>query len=237
MKCEEYKLAIGADPGFDGGAGHLSECAGCQTYRNEMQALDRKIGRALALDVPELVLPEMPDVDAADVVTLADRRRLLPPAWLSIAATVLLAVVLGTRFSGHEDMVYESLADEVLAHVSHIPSALQVTDVTVTDAHLYEVVPANIAQLDRSAGLITFAETCVIKGNSVPHLVIQGERGPVTIVLMPNEMVDEAVSLNDEHSQGVILPVGGGSIAIIGARGESLEKIEQQILQSVMWST
>ena len=155
----------------------------------------------------------------------------------TVATTVLLAVVLGTRFSGQEGIVYESLADEVLAHVSHEPSALQVTDVTVTDAHLYEVVPANIAQLDHSAGLITFAESCPINGNIVPHLVIQGERGPVTILLMPEEKVSAAVLLNDERSHGVILPVGEGSIAIVGPRGESLEQIERRILQSVMWST
>ena len=187
MNCEEYKLAIGADPGFDGGTGHVSDCAGCQAYRSEMQALDLEIGRALALDVPELILPEFPDVDVADVVTLGDRRRVLPPSWLAIAATILLAVVLGTRFTGNGGIVYESLADEVLAHVSHEPSALRVTNVAVTDEHLYEIVPANVAQMDHSAGLITFAESCPINGNIIPHLVIQGEHGPVTILLMPKK--------------------------------------------------
>ena len=237
MNCEEYKLAVGADPNFDGGAGHLTECAGCQTYRHEMQALDRMLGRALALDVPELDFPELPDIDAADVVTLAGRRRVLPPAWFAIAATVLLAVVLGARFASNSGIVYESLADEVLAHVSHQPAALRVTSVTVSDARLNQVVPASIARMDHSAGLITFAESCPINGNIVPHLVIQGERGPVTILLMPEEKVSAALSLNDEHSQGVILPVGEGSIAIIGERGENLEQIERRILQSVMWST
>nr|NIS41236.1 DUF3379 domain-containing protein [Desulfuromonadales bacterium] len=59
-----------ADPSFDGGAGHLSGCAACQAYREEMLALDRKIAGALEINVPELVMPELADIEADNVVTL-----------------------------------------------------------------------------------------------------------------------------------------------------------------------
>jgi len=235
MNCEEYKQTIGADPKFDGGAGHLSECTECQTYCDEMRALDMKIGRALALEVPELAVPELPDME--NVVSLPERRRLSTPTWFAMAATVLLALFVGVRFVGTGDVVYESLADEVLAHVSHESTALRVTDIAVSDDHLRDVVPANIAEMDANASLITFAQTCLINGNDVPHLVIQGKRGPVTILLLPDEMISEAVVLDDKNSHGVILPVGDGSIAIIGAQEEQLDEIQKQILQSVMWST
>jgi hypothetical protein len=67
--------------------------------------------------------------------------------------------------------------------------------------------------------------------------VIQGEHGPVTILLMPEEMVDGPQSLSGDNVNGVILPVGNGSIAILGDSEESLEKIEAQVLKSVSWST
>lgn len=235
INCEEYRQTIGEDPNFDGGAVHLTECTECQAYRDEMRALDMKIRRALALEVSELTLPELPDM--ANVVSLSDWRRLSTPTWLAMAATVLLAIFVGVRFAGDDAVVYESLADEVLAHVSHAPMALQVTDRAVSDDQLHQVVPTNIAQMDHSAGLITFAETCVINGNKIPHLVIQGEHGPVTILLLPDEMVSQAVILNNADSRGVILPVGDGSIAIVGAQEEQLDEIQKQVLQSVMWST
>ena len=62
MNCEDYRQAIATDPSFDGGAGHLSECAACQSYRSEMQALDQKISRALAIDVPQLQMPDLPEL-------------------------------------------------------------------------------------------------------------------------------------------------------------------------------
>ena len=217
------------------------------------------IGRALALDVPELAMPELAEVVAEEspessasttdneespesststtdnVVTLP-KRRWVSPAWLAMAATLVVAAFLGIRVFS-PGIEYESLAEEILAHLDHELYALRVTDVAVSDARLASVVPANVAQMDHSAGLITYAQTCVINGHEVPHLVIQGERGPVTILLMPEEMISGPQQLQGVNIDGVILPVGGGSIAIIGESDESLEKIQQQVLKSATWTT
>jgi len=231
MNCEDYQQAITADPSFDGGAGHLSECASCQAYRGEMQALDQLIGRALALEVPELSTPKRLD----NVVALP-ARWLGPPTWVALAATVLLAAFVGLRMTGSE-VENVSLADQVLAHIDREPGAFRNTDDPVSAARFESVVAEDIAHMDRSAGLITYAQSCKINGRDVPHLVIQGEHGPVTILLMPHEMITEPQLVNGESVNGVILPVGNGSIAIIGEREERLDKIEKRILNSVTWST
>ena len=236
MNCEEYRHRIAADPSFDGGAGHLSGCQACQAFRNEVLSLDDKIARAMQIDVPTLRLPELPAIDADNVVPLAARRPRARPAWFALAATVLLAAVVGVRMFG-VGVTYESLADEVLAHLDHEPASLRPSTIPVSDKQLARAVPANVARLDHGAGLITYARSCEIHGRTVPHLVIQGEYGPVTILLMPEEAIAEAVSLDGENTHGVILPVGDGSIAIIGAREEKLERVENSVLNSVMWST
>jgi len=246
MNCEDYRQAIAADPSFDGGAGHLTECAACQAYRSEMQELDQTISRALALDVPELHVPELPELVAQDspelstsrsdnVVTLPNRQW-QSRTWFAVAATVVVAAFLGFRFVG-TGIEYDSLADEILAHVDHEPAALRVTDEAVSDERLASAVPASVARLDHSAGLITYAQSCVINGHRVPHLVIQGERGPVTILLMPEEMIDAAQQFTGESVNGVILPVGDGSIAILGESDERLDRIRERVLKSVTWST
>ncbi len=132
---------------------------------------------------------------------------------------------------------YDSLADQLLAHIDHEPYALRVTDQPVSDARLASVVSPAVANLDHSAGLITYAQSCKVNGREVPHLVIQGERGPVTLLLMPHETVDGPQSITGDSVNGVILPVGDGSIAIFGERDEPLERIEKKVLESVTWST
>ena len=236
MNCEEYRQAIAAEPSYDGGEAHLSACAGCRAFRDEMRSLDGRISRALAISVPELRLPDLPDIDSANVVPLAGRRRLTMPAWLAVAATLVLAAFVGLRLVG-SNVSYPSLADEIVAHLDHEPYALRVTDKPVDARRLAKVVPANVAAMNHDAGLITYAQTCVIHGRKIPHLVIQGERGPVTILLLPDEAVESAVQIEGEGINGIILPIGNGSVAIIGERDEELANIQQNVVNSVTWST
>ena len=201
----------------------------------EMKALDLKIARALQIDVPPLVMPELPDIDE-NVVTLPVRRRSKAPIWFAVAATVVLGLSIALRMSPIFEE-YETLADEVLAHLDHEPGALRVTDVPVSDRRLARAVPASMAVFDREATLITYANPCIINGKRVPHLVVQGQHGPVTILLMPEEKVAGSTPLEGDSVHGVILPVGDGSIAIIGPREESLEPIQENVRASLTWTT
>jgi hypothetical protein len=236
MNCEDYRQEIAADPSFDGGAGHLSTCNECQAFRTEMQSLNVKIAKAMQIDVPELKLAELPTIDVENIVAISSQKPSARPVWFALAASLMLAAVIGIRMIGFGGS-YDSLADEVVAHLDHEPAALRVSSTPVSNARLANVVSPDIAQMDHSAGLISYAQNCRINGKKVPHLVIQGEHGPVTILLMPDEQIAEAVSLDGENIHGVILPVGAGSIAIIGSREEKLERIEKSVVNSVTWST
>ena len=236
MNCDQYRQAVAAEPSFDGAADHVSVCADCQAFRDDMRALDAGIAKALQIDLPTLTLPELPTIDAQDnVVSLASRRALSKPRWIALAASVMLAAVIGIRMFAGVDNI--SLADEVLAHLDHDPAALVVSTTPVSDERLIQAVPGNVAHMDHSAGLITYAQSCEINGNTVPHLVIQGELGPITILLMPDEKIRAAQTLDGDNVHGVLLPVGNGSVAIIGVREEPLERIEKSVLSSVTWST
>src|SRR5210317_2248057 len=194
----------------------------------ELQALDLKIAKALQIDVPELRMPELPDIDTEKVAALPVRKRSMKPAWFAIAATVVLATSISLKNSSMF-RTYDSLAEEVLAHLDHEPGAFRNVDVAVTDERLARAVPASLATYERGTSLITYAQACVINGKDVPHLVIQGQNGPVTILLMPDENIAETTPLDGDNVKGVILPVGKGSIAIIGDREEPLELIQKNV--------
>lgn len=202
----------------------------------KLQALDLKIARALQIDVPPLVMPELPDIEADNVAALPVRKRSTLPIWFAVAATVVLASSISLRLS-NPFQTYDTLAEEVLAHLDHEPAALTVTDVAIPEGRLARAVPAEVAVFDRDKALITYASPCIINGNSVPHLVFQGERGPVTILLMPDEPVGDTETIEGENVHGLIIPVGEGSIAIIGPRDEPLEPIQKNVVESVTWTT
>jgi len=242
MNCEDYREAIAADPSesFEDGAGHAAACESCSAYRAEMQALDLTIARALAIDVPDLKIPDLPPIGSEDenVVNLPFKRaaKITTPAWIGIAASFALAAVIGVQFSGNGPAHDQLLVEQVLAHLDHEPWSLIVTDVAVSEEQFARVMHPGVGIMDRDIGLISYAQSCIINGRTIPHLVLQGEHGPVTLLLMPDEMVNSAMSLSGESVNGVIIPMGEGSIAIIGQRDENIEVLEQKVVDSVEWS-
>jgi hypothetical protein len=236
MNCDDYQAAVSADPGFSDPTGHADSCAPCREFRADMLALNDRIASAMELSVPPLTMPELPDIDVTKLKSMTARRRPSKVTWFALAATVLLAVFVGARVT-QMGVFYGTLEEQVLAHVDHEPQALRVTSTPVADSSLARVVPEDLATMNHDAGLITYARSCRINGNTVPHLVIQGEHGPITILLMPDEKISESQALQGVSVRGVILPVGNGSIAIIGAREEQLDRVQQNVLDSVKWST
>lgn len=240
MNCEQFEKALAADPGRmpAGGDEHVAGCADCRALRDEYRQLEQRIAHALAVPVPALRMPQLeePGRDHDNIALLPVRRRLTAPAWFGIAATVALAAWLGLLLQ-KPDISHLSLAQQVIAHLDHETSSRVISTVSVSERTLDSVVRKEVAELDRGIGLISYARSCVINGKSVPHLVVQGKNGPITLLLMPDEPVAAATPLEGHAVSGVILPVGNGSIAIIAERGEPLQEIEQKIVDSIKWKT
>jgi len=236
MNCDNYKTAISAEPAFSDETGHTDSCASCQAFQKEILALNANVAKALELNVPALKMPELPDIDTQDVSSLTARRSVSKVTWFALAATVVLGAFVGLRVT-QTDVEYGSLEEQLLAHIDHEPRALAVSSTPVSDARLQWAVPTAVATMSHDGGLITYVQSCTINGETVPHLVIQGEHGPITILLMPNEKISESRRFDGVGVRGVILQVGNGSVAIIGDREETLDRVQKNVLDSVSWST
>ena len=99
MNCENYREALAANPDFNDESGHVDACTDCQAFNSEILALDERIRAAMELPVPSLRMPELPDLDLENLVSLPTRRRLSTPGWFAVAATVALAVFVGVKTS------------------------------------------------------------------------------------------------------------------------------------------
>jgi hypothetical protein len=104
--------------------------------------------------------------------------------------------------------------DQIVAHMDHEEASRRATSVPVATRTLDRVVRPRVSAMDRDIGLITYAMSCVINGRTVPHLVIQGRSGPVTLILLADETIDAPIPLSGDNVHGVLLPVGSGSIAV-----------------------
>jgi hypothetical protein len=153
-----------------------------------------------------------------------------------MAAGLVLVAYFGLTLTS-TNAPQPTLAEQVIAHIDHEQSSRVVTNVAVPERTLQNVVSKDVAVMDPGIGLITYAHSCVINGHTIPHLVIQGEKGPVTLLLLPDEPIDGPIELHGENINGIILPVGNGSIAIIGARDERIDEVGTRVVDAVKWST
>lgn len=247
MDCERYREAIAADPSgqFEGGGAHAASCSSCREFREEMLALDERIARALKIGTPELQVPELPPLRArgaaADRPARTAPRFLSVPGWIGVAAGIAVAVIVAWSSLDTDDSAppWPPIASQVLAHMDHEESSRRVTTVAVSDARLDQVFASRVSAFDPGPRIVSYAMPCVINGNVTPHLVVQGRTGPITLILMPQERVAAAIPLEGEHVHGVILPVGSGSVAVIGQRENQqpeIEAVAERVTDSVRWT-
>jgi hypothetical protein len=195
---------------------HLAEEQG-----QDPAAFERRLSAALAVDVPDGL--------AARILLrqgLAEQRR-RQRVWrgtLALAASVLLSVSLVIALWPQSTTLEES----VLAHIHHELNKLSEQH-DIPESRLRMVAQKNGAEIVGEIGPVRYAGLCPMREHEGAHIILAGEKGPVTVFLMPHERVASARDVADERFTGRIVPVPNGSMAIVGEQGESIPAIEQRL--------
>lgn len=230
MDCSRCRRALLAQPHDPDPAlrEHLATCRDCGLYAQRLLRFDHDIERALRVALP------------------ARKEALAPPSrgvhrgrWLALAASFLVAAMVtgGLWLS----VPGRSLAADVVTHMAEEPQAWRRTDVPVPGPALQELLRDSHLRLAAGAGPVSYAASCGFRGHHVPHLVIQTESGPVTVMVLVHERTFKSVEFDEQGYRGVIVPVPGhGSLAVLtrggGADITAVERIAHKVLDSIIWS-
>ena len=127
-----------------------------------------------------------------------DRRR-----WLALAASIVGGVLVGTVLwvGGPRN----SLARDLVEHMSHEPESLVVTERPADETVLGKVLDRGSIRLRPEIGTVSYANTCVFRGRRVPHLVVQTDGGPVTVMVLRNERPAGPESFDKQGFSGRIV--------------------------------
>jgi hypothetical protein len=72
--------------------------------------------------------------------------------------------------------------------------------------------------------------SCWFRGHYVPHLVVQTDRGPVTVLLLTQEQGVKRREVFDEGGfHGVVVPAARGAVAVLG-RDAQAEEVAERLL-------
>jgi hypothetical protein len=211
---------------------HRDSCEECSLYTQSLLRFESQLERALMVDLP--IRADVPPSAARPV------RRPAVRLWsgMAIAASVLLCLIVAGVWLG---LPGRSLAADVVAHMDGEPQAWQRTDVAVPDPGLNAVLLDSKLRLAPSAGKVTYASSCFFRGHDVPHLVVQTDSGPVTVMVLVHEAAKKTLQFDEHGYRGTIVPMPGhGSIAVLmrdpGTDREEIDRIAAQVRDSIVWT-
>lgn len=236
VTCLDVRRLVGAEPNLrePGVLEHCKVCASCAGFVREMQVLESHIERAFKVEVPEGL-----EARIALDGSLRHARRTWQRPWLAAAASVLMVLGIGITSYLHRHPQGQELSAAV---VDHIVNPEEVTAIgpdqsLIHDASLVtDAMDGAGVQVHVQLAGVSYAHTCLFRGERVVHLVVQGEHGPVTILLLPHIHVDASVPVDEQGFHGVIVPDGEGSIAIVTNNATPVEPMEQELAGKVSWS-
>jgi len=229
MDHAQYRSAVLTDPNDSSPElrAHRESCPACSAFSEKLQGFESRLARALRIEV------------SAEVVALtARRRRFIGARFLALAASVLVGVVVvGTIWVA---VPSRSLAAAVVAHMAGEPDAWQ-TEAAVAAPTLDAVLQDSKLKLMPQAGTVSYASSCSFRGHVVPHLVVQSDSGPVTVMVLVHEAHAQPKQFDEQGYRGVIVLVQGhGALAILmkdpHADAATVERIAAKVRESIVWT-
>jgi hypothetical protein len=252
MDHAQYRSAVLSDPNDPRPElrAHRENCAECAAYTEKLRGFDARLARALQIEVDAGKSGAAIRGAAirgagrpAAVASLAGRPpRGWPPRvagarWLALAASVVFgAVVVGLIWV----VPSRSLAAAVVAHMAGEPGAWR-TDAPVPGSQLNAVLEDSKLKIMPQAGMVSYASSCRFRGHVVPHLVVQSDSGPVTVMVLVHESKAKWKQFDEQGYRGVIVPVQGhGALAILmkdpHADAATVARVAAKVGESIVWT-
>lgn len=232
MNCLDFRRRWSTEPGRDDPdlETHMAQCGSCTAFAVEMESVDHLLSEALRLPVPD----SMREFSVESLESGAGKAKSSAVRWMAMAASIVAAALVSYG-AWRTASVPDDIAAELLAHLLHEPAALlETADIVPADQVEY-VLRRTGARLEEPLGKVTYIKNCPFRNQRVAHIVIQGSAGPVTLMLLPHVDVDAATPFEEQGYKGTIVPVGSGSVAIIGGEDEPLAPVEELVSSAVAW--
>jgi hypothetical protein len=173
-------------------------------------------------------------VQAALELPLANFRksaRVQPERRFALAASVLLGVMIAGGFWVFRPST--ALAGEVVAHVEDEADSWNQHE-PLPAAEVAKILNKAKAHFD-SPYPIVYGYPCPFRGARVAHLVLQTPGGTVTVMLIAHEHLMRRTEFSQDGMQGVLLPAGKGSVALLTRDGAVSGALADEIVSRVRW--
>ena len=233
MEFSEFRRLLGAEPRSRDPA-FLQARESSPEFRAAAAEADRfedQLERALAVQAPA-DLSEILRAIPRTTPSAAEPRRL----WrFAMAAAVLLAVGaagLTWRMNTGWDSVPEYVAD----HFRHDgPAMLSLAAERPAPVDVGPVLAKfGMTASPALAGIVTVVKTCPTPDGKGVHMVLDTERGLVTLIYMPRTAVADGEHVRFDDRDAVLVALDSGSAVIVGSESQQLAGLHSLVRESLL---
>ncbi len=247
-------------------AAHRQQCPACDRFAERMGEFEKRLRQAMAVDMPEgmaerigrrleaetpklteesldrhlesAMRVDVPEGLAGRILlrhSLERQRRVRRRWYLSAALAAGLALAVGLSIFWLSPGSHGGLAHEVVAHIEEDTQAL-LSRAQVRDFALSATLASFGMYLEEDIGSVTYAGICEVGTTLGVHLVVAGESGPVTVIVLPYKRMPRARAFQTDGYTGLLLPAHHGSIAVVAQHPQAVAPTAQRVSKALRWS-
>lgn len=212
---------------------------GAQKLVNEAKSFDQLLKGSLDIDIPE----GLADKILLEQSFALENDKAKNSRWhIAIAASVAFIIGLSLPMLGN---FYQSPSDIGTIALQHVRQEYFLT-AKVNEQATLKNVNAKLARYGATAksgategaglGNVFFVNYCSFEGTSALHMILQGEKGRVTVFVVPDDAGFKSASeFSNQHFKGITEQIGNANVVIVGERGEPLEKMKNKLDENIKW--
>jgi len=211
----------------------------------DLRALDKRVGDVVnKTRVPADLADRLKHLAAIDVTaapnTSATVKR-VTPRYMALAASLVVAVgltlsLLPSSGPNAQDMEFH---DRMLSHI-YMEEPRFEADSNTSWRQVSEIIESNgghFKEDDRTRALrIKFVKNCGLSTDEdAAHIVLEGSKGAVQVLLVKGSAVSSTFQLKDQRFAGRVMPLGTGTLVIVGEKDEPLDGVQNLITENFEW--
>lgn len=191
-----------------------------------------------------LMLPDQADTAGNDTQQTGGNRFL---QYYALAASFLLVLGAGYFLTAQRGPSAEEIAfgQQVIAHLYHEAAEIEAIN-NGTLEQLYAMPAVNQVMANSGthfggdsfpAGMpVRYANPCVIATPfKSSHLIVQSASGALSVIAIDNSPVSQEFSISDDRFTGIVIPMSGGNLILIGEKNQDLSDYRNQIEDDMEW--
>ena len=232
MDFSEFKRLLGADPG-NRDPEFLRARASSPEFEQAAAEADRfedLLARAVRLPVPEQLIDEV----------LATPRQASPGTggsrWMQMALAAGLLIAVGAAgLTWRMNPTWDSVESYVSDHYRHDgPELLARADGRVADEVQAVLAEFEVEALPALAGIVGVIKYCPTPDGKGVHMVLNSERGPVTVIYKPETSVSDRQQYGFDGREALLVELRSGSAAIIGSPEQQIADLHALVRESIV---